>query len=190
MSVHHLVHSVLQRSLHSKDLKRYDTRRRPHCLLKRLDVPPAQGSLGTLHLCFHSKLTHRTPHHTTDKPYREDSSSSLKEQLSRWTSATERPSWRGMHGRLSQCLSPARCARVAVGGRVRRTSDAITFEPLGVVRCPLDMSQWHLSGGKDEKKTRARLLVLPLSSVVLICFLSFDNLGFWREGSAPRLHAL
>ena len=56
----------------------------------------------------------------------------------------------------------ALCARVAVGGRVRRTSDAISFEPLGVVRCPLDMSQWHLSGGKDEKKTRARLLVLPL----------------------------
>ena len=31
--------------------------------------------------------------------------------------------------------------RRAVGGRVEWTSDAITFEPLGVVSCPLDMSQ-------------------------------------------------
>ena len=30
-------------------------------------------------------------------------------------------------------------------------SDAITFERLGVVRCPLDMSRWHLPEGKGVK---------------------------------------
>ena len=48
--------------------------------------------------------------------------------------------------------------RGAVGGRSGGTSDAITFESLGVVTCPLDMSQWHLSAAKGVKGSLISIL--------------------------------